>query len=128
RAESPNNKYAIYFAPQPAMIREDWEEAQALIDEATQLLPDEPLIISLQGVLHAMTGKPEQALDCMTKACASPKSFGHAHHTYYQIASILALVGKRETAFEWLERSVSTGFACWPYFLKDPCLDRKRHV
>jgi len=126
RAESPNNKYAIYFAPQPAIMREDWKEAQALIDEATQLLPGEPLIISLQGVLHAMTGKPEQALDCMTKACASPKSFGHAHHTYYQIACILALVGKRETAFEWLERSVSTGFACWPYFLKDPCLQNLR--
>jgi DNA-binding winged helix-turn-helix (wHTH) protein/tetratricopeptide (TPR) repeat protein len=126
RAESPSNKYAIYFAPQPAMMRQDWEEAKTLLDEALRLLPEEPLITSLQGVFYALTGRGEQALDCMSKACASPKSFGHAHHTFYHIACILALVGRRETAFEWLERSVSTGFACWPFFLKDPCLQNLR--
>ena len=62
----------------------------------------------------------------MVVACASPKSFGHAHHTYYQIACIQALAGKREAAFEWLERSVSTGFACWPFFFSDPCLQNLR--
>jgi DNA-binding winged helix-turn-helix (wHTH) protein/tetratricopeptide (TPR) repeat protein len=122
RAESPNNKYAIYFAPQLAMMTEDWKEAEVLLDEALQLLPDEPIVTSLQGVFCALTGRHEQALDCMTRACASPKSFGHAHHTYYQIACILALLGQRETAFAWLERSVSSGFACWPFFLKDHCL------
>jgi DNA-binding winged helix-turn-helix (wHTH) protein/tetratricopeptide (TPR) repeat protein len=126
RAESPNNKYAIYFAPQPAMMTGNWKEATNLLNEALQLLPEEPLIISLQGVLYALTGKGEPALDCMTRACASPKSFGHAHHTYYQIACILALTGRRETAFQWLERSVSTGFACWPFFMKDPCLQSLR--
>jgi DNA-binding winged helix-turn-helix (wHTH) protein/tetratricopeptide (TPR) repeat protein len=122
RAESPGNKYAIYFAPYPPMMTGDWKEAGALLDEALQLLPDDPIVVSLQGVFYALTGKREQALDCMMRACANPKSFGHAHHTYYQIACILALVGRRETAFEWLERSVSSGFACWPFFLKDHCL------
>jgi DNA-binding winged helix-turn-helix (wHTH) protein/tetratricopeptide (TPR) repeat protein len=126
RAESPDNKYAIYFAPQPFMMTGDYQRAQSLLDEALQLLPEEPVIISLQGVLYALTGKSEQALDCMARACAIPKSFGHAHHTYYEIACILALVGRRETAFEWLERSVSTGFACWPFFLKDPRLETLR--
>jgi tetratricopeptide (TPR) repeat protein len=126
RSESPSNKYAIFFAPQPAMMREDWEEAKTLLDEGLRLLPEEPLITSLQGVFYALTGRGEQALDSMSKACASPKSFGHAHHTYYHIACILALVGRHETAFEWLERSVSTGFACWPFFLKDPCLQNLR--
>jgi DNA-binding winged helix-turn-helix (wHTH) protein/tetratricopeptide (TPR) repeat protein len=126
RAESPSNKYAIYFAPQPAMMTEDWKEAKELLDEALLLLPEEPLIISQQGVFWALQGRFADALDCMTKACASPKSFGHAHHIYYQIACILALAGRRETAFEWLERSVGTGFACWPFFLKDPCLESLR--
>jgi DNA-binding winged helix-turn-helix (wHTH) protein/tetratricopeptide (TPR) repeat protein len=126
RAESPSNKYAIYFAPQLAMMTEDWKEAKELLDEALLLLPEEPLIISQQGVFWALQGRFADALDCMTKACASPKSFGHAHHIYYQIACILALAGRRETAFEWLERSVSTGFACWPFFLKDPCLESLR--
>ena len=122
RAESPSNKYAIYFAPQLAMMTGDWKESQTLLDEALRMLPEEPLIISLQGVLYALTGRGKQALECVGKACAIPKSFGHAHHTYYQIACILALAGRNETAFEWLERSVGTGFACWPFFRKDPCL------
>jgi DNA-binding winged helix-turn-helix (wHTH) protein/tetratricopeptide (TPR) repeat protein len=126
RGENPGHKYALYFAPQPAMMTGEWKEASILLDEAVRLVPNEPLIISLQGVFFALTGKDEQALACMAKACAIPKSFGHAHHSYYQIACILALLKQREAAFEWLERSVSTGFACWPFFLKDPCLQNLR--
>jgi hypothetical protein len=65
----------------------------------------------------------------MNQACTNPKSFGHAHHTYYQIASILSLLDRPGAAFEWLERSVDTGFACWPFFLKDPRLKNlRRHA
>ncbi len=122
RAESPGNKYALYFAPYPAMMTGDYEEAQRLLDEAVKAIPHDPITVSLQGLLHALSGKKDEAIECITRACSSPKSFGHAHHTYYQIACTLALIGKPETAFEWLERSVATGFACWPFFLKDPCL------
>src|SRR5580765_7131458 len=34
RAESPGNKYAIYFAPVPAMMTGAWKEAKRLLDEA----------------------------------------------------------------------------------------------
>ena len=128
RAENPGNKYSLYFAPYPAMMTGDWNEASLLMEEALQLVPNDPLIISLQGLLHALMGNGEAAIACVTRACSSPKSFGHAHHTYHQIACTLALTGRRETAFEWLERSVSTGFACWPFFLKDPCLASLRSL
>ena len=128
RAESPGNKYPLYFAPYPAMMTGDWKEANRLMEEALRLAPNDPLIISLQGLLHALMGNRDAAIECVTRACSSPKSFGHAHHTYYQIACALALTGRRETAFEWLERSVSTGFACWPFFLKDPCLASLRSL
>jgi len=126
RAESPANKYPIYFAPQPAMMMGDWGEAKRLIDQANELLPDEPMIVSLEGVLHALTGRNAEALDCVTRACSNPKTFGHSHHTYYQIACTLAMSGRWQPAFEWLERSVATGFACWPFFMKDPCLQNLR--
>jgi predicted Zn-dependent protease len=128
RAENPGNKYPVYYAPQLAMMTGDWKEAKILLDEAVRLLPEEPLIVSLQGVFYASTGKEGKALDCLKTACASPKSFGRAHHSYYQIACILALLGRREGAFEWLERSVSNGFACWPFFLKDPYLKNLRDL
>lgn len=126
RTESPGNKYPLYFAPQLAMMTEDWSEAKLLLDQAVELLPQEPLTISLLGVYYALTGKAALALDCLTRACSSAKSFGHAHHTYYQVACILSLLERPNEAFEWLERSVSTGFACWPFFLRDPCLQNLR--
>jgi len=128
RVENPGNKYPVYFGPQPAMLTGDLKEAKILLDEALQLLPEDPLIISLQGVFFALTGNDRKALACLARASASPKSFGHSHHTYYQIACILALVGRLDTAFEWLERSVSSGFSCWPFFLKDPCLKNLREL
>jgi DNA-binding winged helix-turn-helix (wHTH) protein/tetratricopeptide (TPR) repeat protein len=127
-AENPENKYPVYFAAQLALMTGDLKEARTLLDEALKLLPEEPLIISLEGVYYASTGLAGRALDCLTTACANPKSFGHAHHTYYQIACILSLLERREAAFEWLERSVTSGFACWPFFLKDPYLKNIREL
>jgi tetratricopeptide (TPR) repeat protein len=128
RRESPSNKYAIYFSLFPAMMTGEWKEAIRLMDEALRLVPNEPLIISMHGLLHALMGKEDAAMECVTKACSIPKSFGHAHHSYYQLACTLAVIGKRETALQWLERSVSTGFACWPFFLKDSCLENLRSL
>jgi len=128
RAENPDNKYPLYFAPLVAVMTGDLSEAKILLDEAARILPEEPLITSLQGVFYVLTGKEGKALDCLTTACASPKSFGHAHHSYYQIACMLALLRRREAAFGWLERSVSSGFACWPFFLKDPYLKNLREL
>ena len=122
RAETPGNKYPLYFAPQAALMKGKWKQAQALLDQALKFLPDEPMIFSLQGLFFALTGKKQAALKCMARACENPRTFGHAHHTYYQIACILSVLGKRQAAFEWLDRSVATGFACWPLFVKDPCL------
>lgn len=126
RLESPQNKYAIHFALELAILTGAWDEAGTLIHEAGEMVQEEPMITALQGVMHAATGKSEQALQCMNRACTNSKSFGHAHHTYYQIACILSLLDRPEVAFEWLERSVDTGFACWPFFLKDPCLKNLR--
>ena len=126
RDENPGNKYPVYFAPQPAMMTGDWKQAKTLLDEALQLLPDEPMIVSLQGLFYALKGKAEQALDCVTRACSIPKSFGHAHHTYYQIACVHAVLRERHKAMEWLERSVHTGFSCWPFFRIDPNLENLR--
>ena len=128
RAESPGNKYAIYFAPQPAMMIGDWKEARALLDEAIRLFPEEPLIVSLLGVYWALMGNAEKSLECVARACGTARSFGHAYHTYYQTACIFALLGRRDVALEWLERSVNCGFACWPFFLKDNCLQNLRSL
>jgi serine/threonine protein kinase len=120
--ESPQNKYLLWFRPQPALFRGDLESAKKYVASALKLLPDEPLMISLDGVLHALHQDSAAALDCVHRACESPRSFGHTHHTHYQIACTYAVLGQPGKAFEWLERTIDGGFACWPLFQRDPCL------
>ncbi len=122
RAENPRSKYPSWYAPQPPLYQGKWAQARDLMDEVAPLLGDDPLVTSLDGMLRALMGERERALQCARAACESPKSFGHAHHTYYQIACIYAVLGRTQSAMEWLEKTVDTGLACWPFFRIDPCL------
>jgi tetratricopeptide (TPR) repeat protein len=104
----------------------DLDVAEKRLATALQHLPDEPLITSLQGILHARRNQAGPALECIRRAIDLPRSFGHTHHTYYQIASVYAVLGETDKAIAWLERSVDTGFACWPFFRIDPHLEHLR--
>jgi tetratricopeptide (TPR) repeat protein len=77
-------------------------------------------------MLHARRGQTDAALECVRKALESPRSFGHTHHTYYNIACVHAVLGDTDKAMAWLERSVDTGFPCWPFFRIDPHLENLR--
>ncbi|HUQ90516.1 MAG TPA: protein kinase [Bryobacteraceae bacterium] len=85
--------------------------------------PDEPVIIGSQGMLHALRNQRELALQCVRKALDSPHSFGHTHHVYHEIACTYGVLGDKERALAWLERTVDAGFPCWPFFKIDPHLE-----
>jgi len=84
------------------------------------------LVVSQQGMLHARRHRTDLALQCVRRALDSPRSFGHTHHTYYNIACVHAVLGETDKAMAWLERSVDTGFPCWPFFRIDPHLEHLR--
>lgn len=91
-----------------------------------KLHPDDPFIVSLQAMLHAWHNQAEQALECIRKAQDSPRPLGHTHHTYHQIACAYAVLGKKEKAMAWLERTAETGFPCWFFFRIDPHFESLR--
>jgi len=126
--ERPGAKYALFFHPQPPLLSGDLDRAEQRLAIAGERLPDEPLITSLQGMLHARRNQTDAALECVRRALDLPRSFGHTHHTYYQIACVYAVLGDIDKAMAWLERSVETGFACWPFFRIDPHLERLRET
>jgi serine/threonine protein kinase/Tfp pilus assembly protein PilF len=125
--QSPLNKYLLWFRAQPALFRGDLESAEKYVALALKILPDEPLMISLNGLVRALHQDSAAALDCVHQACESPRSFGHTHHTHYQIACTYAVLGQPGKALEWLERTIDGGFACWPLFQRDPCLKTLHH-
>jgi eukaryotic-like serine/threonine-protein kinase len=124
--ERPENMIARYTRMLPPLLGGDLELAEHRLAAALKQAPGEPLIVSLQGMLHARRQETGPALECIRMALDSPRSFGHTHHTYYQIACVYAVLGETDKAMGWLERSVDTGFACWPFFRVDPYLENLR--
>lgn len=126
--ESPGAKYALWLRPQPLLLMGDLKAAEKVLLETLMQYPKEPLFVSMMGILQAMRGEETRALDSAKSACESPRSFGHTHHTVYQVACIYSLLGRKEEAMAWLERAVSTGFRCWSLFRTDPCLGNLRQL
>ena len=124
--ERPESSNAVYFHPLPALLRGKLELAEQRVATGLELFPDDPYYLSLQGILHARRNETASALECVRRALEVPRSFGHTHHVYYQIACVYAVLGATDKAMAWLERSVDTGFACWPFFRIDPHLEPLR--
>jgi serine/threonine protein kinase len=124
--ERPGAMYARWFHAQPPLLSGDLDLADQRLVEALKHMPDEPLIVSLQSILHARRNQTDLALQCIRRALDSPRSFGHTHHTYYQIACAYAVLRETDKAMAWLERSADTGFPCWPFFQVDPHLQSLR--
>jgi non-specific serine/threonine protein kinase len=124
--EKPGTRYALWYHPFPPLMRGDLDTAEKRIAVAMELYPEEPLIVSIQGMVHARRGRRIPALECARKAQESPHSFGHTHHTHYQIACIYSVLGETAKAMAWLERSVDAGNPCWPFFKVDPHLENLR--
>jgi TolB-like protein/Flp pilus assembly protein TadD len=125
---NPGNKYCLWSRPQPPLLSGDLEKAAKFAAEAVSKSPDEPMLVSLQGLVQAHLGQVDSARQAVIKACTSPLSFGHSHHTNYQIASVYAVLGDQQSAMHWLERAVDTGFPCWPFFLRDASLNNLRDL
>ncbi|HEY2866529.1 MAG TPA: protein kinase [Pyrinomonadaceae bacterium] len=105
-----------------------YKEAQAVVD---QFLKDYPsdlggCVTSINAMLLAEAGKPQEAEDAIRHAIEIGHGFGHFHHTAYYIASAYAIMNKPEEAMKWLQNAADDGFPCYSYFAIDPNLDNIR--
>ncbi len=124
--ERPSNIYALETRIITALLNGRLELAEGRLATALERLPEEPMYIVLEGLLHARRGHIDRALQCARRAVESPRSFGHTHHIYHHVACVHALLGDVDKAMAWLERAADTGFPCWPFFRIDPHLESLR--
>ena len=126
--EGPGASYALSVRATAPLYYGNLDLAEKHLAAAMEQLPDEPLVISLQGILDARQNRRGPALECVRRTLDSPRSFGHTHHSYYQIACVFAVLGETEKALAWLDRTANTGFPCWPFFKLDPHLENLRKM
>ena len=104
----------------------DWDEARRLINQANELLPDEPMIVELRGRAACADGAKRRGARLRDasvfeseniRACASYVLSDRVHSRADRAAAAgLRVVGAQR----------GDGIACWPFFMKDPCLQNLR--
>jgi tetratricopeptide (TPR) repeat protein len=104
------------------------EQALALIDKYLKDYPkDEGGVgASVRAMIFARKGKVDEATQEIRRAQEIGRSFGHFHHTAYNIACAYALMNQPDQAVQWLETAADDGFPCYPLFANDVQLNNVR--
>ena len=126
--ERPGNASALWYHAQPPLMIGDLDLAERRLAASLAARPDDPLLISLQGMLLARRNQAGPAVECALRALGFPVAYGHTHHVYYQIACVYAVLHETAMAAAWLQRAYDTGFPCWPFFKLDPHLENLRET
>lgn len=81
---------------------------------------------SLAAIFYASQGNKELAKQQIAIAIARGKSFGHFHHTAYNIGAAYAIMNDHSEAIRWLQNAVEDGLPCYTFYANDPYLDNLR--
>jgi len=84
------------------------------------------VVTSTRAILEVKRGEASRAEADIRAAIEKGRGFIHFHHTAYNIASVYALLGRPARALYWLHQAAEGGWPCYPYFARDPNLDRIR--
>jgi len=104
------------------------EEAAALMARYLGAHPEDRggVVTSTRAILFAKKGDARRAEADVRTAVVKGKGFVHFHHTAYNIATAYALLHQPTRAVYWLRQAADGGWPCYPYFARDPNLDRIR--
>ncbi len=83
-------------------------------------------VAGAEALVLATLGRFKEAEQKIKLAIESDQRLSHFHHTEYFIACAYALMGKRNQAIHWLQRTADDGHPCYPLFEKDPNLKTLR--
>jgi TolB-like protein/DNA-binding SARP family transcriptional activator/Tfp pilus assembly protein PilF len=84
------------------------------------------VVTSTRAILFAKRGDARRAEGDVRTAIVKGRGFVHFHHTAYNIATAYALLRQPTRAVYWLRQAADGGWPCYPYFERDPNLDRIR--
>jgi Flp pilus assembly protein TadD len=114
--------HANVHAPLPPIYAGELGKAREQLRKARQMVPDEPQLTSLEGLILAREGDFKRAEQLADEAVANKRSVVHLHHSSHCAAGVYALCGKPEKAIAELKRCAETGLPNHRAFGKDPHL------
>lgn len=112
--------WANLLFPAAPLYAGQLEQAAAAIRSASQVLPNDPLLISYEALLWAKRGERRKAEQLIRKAIHGGKSLLHTHHMMHTVAAAYGMLGKPQLAMTWLRKASVTGLPLYPVFRDDP--------
>jgi serine/threonine-protein kinase len=106
-----------------AEVMGDYELAESQDRAALDRAPDDPDALAALGRVHALAGRPEEALGVLARLDSSTAD---RYVSPYLFAGIAEALGDRRRAFAWLEEAVEDRAGDVVYLDLDPRLDRLR--
>jgi len=111
----------LFFPTIPLYLGRPSEAADAL-RRASQMVPGEATLTSVEGLIAAHEGNFERAEQLVDTAVESKKTLLHTHHLWHNAASTYAMCGKPEKAVKWLRECADMGLPNYLLFGSDPHL------
>jgi len=122
-ALDPSFMHANFWSPLVLILLGRMEEAAARLERVRPMIPGEPQLAAVEGLIAAHEGnfkRAEQLADEATQA--NTKSVTHTHHTWHAAAGVYALCGKPDKAMIELRRCAKLGLPNHIAFANDPHL------
>jgi hypothetical protein len=111
------------FAPLNPLLMNRIGEARDKVQKARKMVPEEPQLTSIDGLISAMEGNFKHAEQLADEASAeNRKSVSHTHHSWHYAAGVYAMCGKRDKAILQLRRCAEMGLPNYLLFTSDPFL------
>ena len=99
------------------------EKSIEILNDKLKNSPNSPNLNSVYAIILASKGQVSDALQKKEIALEHSKDYIHAHHIYYHLGLMAALMTEKQEAVEWLDKAAETGFPNYPLFSSDPNLE-----
>ena len=108
-AREPGLVHANIQAPLPHIYLGNLGKAREALTRARKMIPDEPQLTAVEGLILACEGNFKRAEELADEAVPSKRSVLHLHHMMHTAAEVYALVGKPDKAMHELKRATEIG-------------------
>ena len=119
---NPAHLHANLFSAAPLIYLGRLSEARERVAKARRILPEEPELTAMEGLILAHEGDFKNAERLADAAVASPRSMTHTHHTWHDAAGAYALCDRPDKAVRELRRCAEMGLPNYALFGSDPHL------
>ena len=121
-ALQPSLVHANINSPLPWIYSGELGEAREKLRKARLMIPEEPQIDAMEGLISVREGEHKRAEQLADQAVASRKSMVHSHHSWHCAAGVYAMCGRPEKAMAELKRCAEGGLPNYRAFERDPHL------